>query len=57
MPRLADPVRREARRSPSSVSHGGRRGRYKVERLIAKQCVDAMLRDLLATLADCPKAR
>ena len=34
----------------------GRRGRYSVERLIAKHG-GAKLTELLATLADCPKAR
>jgi RNase P subunit RPR2 len=34
----------------------GRRGRYNVERLMAERG-DAKLTDLLATLADCPKAR
>ena len=34
----------------------GRRGRYNVERLMA-QHGDAALPGLLATLADCPKAR
>jgi hypothetical protein len=33
-----------------------RRGRYSVERLLAEHG-DAKLTDLLATLADCPKAR
>ena len=33
-----------------------RRGRYKVERLMAEH-EDAMLTDLLTILADCPKAR
>ena len=33
-----------------------RRGRYTVERLMAEHG-DAKLTDLLATLADCPKAR
>jgi hypothetical protein len=33
-----------------------RRGRYKVERLMAEHG-DAKLTDLLTTLADCPKAR
>jgi hypothetical protein len=35
----------------------GRRGRYNVERLIAKHGPDVRLPDLLATLADCPRAR
>jgi hypothetical protein len=34
----------------------GRRGWYNVERLMAERG-DAKLTDLLATLADCPKAR
>jgi hypothetical protein len=34
----------------------GRRGRYNVARLMAEHG-DARLTDLLATLADCPKAR
>jgi hypothetical protein len=34
----------------------GRRGRYRVERLMAEHG-DAKLTDLLATLADCPTAR
>jgi hypothetical protein len=34
----------------------GRRGRYNVDRLIAEHG-DAKLTDLLATLANCPKAR
>jgi hypothetical protein len=34
----------------------GRRGRYNVDRLMAEHG-DAKLTDLLATLADCPKAR
>jgi hypothetical protein len=34
----------------------GRRGRYNVERLIAKQGADMRLPELLTTLADCPKA-
>jgi hypothetical protein len=35
----------------------GRRGRYNVERLIAKIGADARLSDLLAKLANCEKAR
>jgi hypothetical protein len=35
----------------------GRRGRYNVEQLIAKQGADAKLPDLLATLTNCEKAR
>jgi hypothetical protein len=35
----------------------GRRGRYNVERLIAKYGADTRLPDLLVTLANCPKAR
>jgi hypothetical protein len=35
----------------------GRRGRYNVERLIAKHGADVRLPDLLKILADCPKAR
>jgi hypothetical protein len=34
----------------------GRRGRYNVEKLMAAHG-DAKLTDLLATVADCPKAR
>jgi hypothetical protein len=34
----------------------GRRGRYAVDKLMAEHG-DAKLTDLLATLADCPKAR
>jgi hypothetical protein len=35
----------------------GRRGRYHVERLMAEHGDDAKLPDLLATLANCEKAR
>jgi hypothetical protein len=35
----------------------GRRGRYAGERLIAAHGADVRLPDLLATLADCPRAR
>ena len=35
----------------------GRRGRYAVRRLIAAHGADARLPDLLATLANCDKAR
>ena len=35
----------------------GRYGRYDVKRLIAAHGADAKLPDLLATLANCPKAR
>ena len=35
----------------------GRSGRYNVDRLMAEHGVDAMLTDLLVTLADCEKAR
>jgi hypothetical protein len=35
----------------------GRRGRYNVERLIAKHGADMRLPDLLTIVADCPKAR
>jgi hypothetical protein len=35
----------------------GRRGRYAVERLIAKLGGDVRLPELLTTVADCPKAR
>ena len=35
----------------------GRRGRHNLERLIAKDGADARLPDLLATLANCKKAR
>ena len=35
----------------------GRRGRYRVARLIAKHGEDGRLPELLRTIADCPKAR
>jgi hypothetical protein len=35
----------------------GRRGRYNVERLMAKHGADMRLPELLTILADCPKAR
>ena len=35
----------------------GRRGRYNVQRLIAKHGTDMRLPELLTTLADCEKAR
>jgi hypothetical protein len=35
----------------------GRRGRYNVQRLIAVHGADAKLPDLLATLANCERAR
>ena len=44
-----------ARRSRSSASRAGRRGRYNVDRLMAEHD-DAKLTDLLVTLADCEKA-
>jgi hypothetical protein len=36
---------------------GGRYGRYSIKRLIAAHGADAKLPDLLATIANCPKAR
>ena len=51
-------LRRRSKRFKRPSSAPPRRyGRYNVERLIAAHGADAKLPDLLATLADCPKAR
>jgi len=51
-------ARRRSKRFKRPSSAPPRRyGRYNVERLIAAHGADAKLPDLLATLADCPKAR
>ena len=47
-------LRRYSRKRAPQGWGPGCRGRYRVERLMAEHC-DAKLRDLLQTLADCPK--
>ena len=49
-------LRRYSRKRAPQGWGPGCRGRYRVERLMAEHC-DAKLRDLLQTLADCPKVR
>jgi hypothetical protein len=58
MPRDGSMILSDVRRPTLAIvcEPCGRRGRYNVERLIAEHG-DAKLTELLATLADCEKAR
>jgi hypothetical protein len=49
--------RRRGAHGSHTITSVGRRGRYNVERLIAKHRADAKLPDLMVTLTNCDKAR